>query len=152
MSTRIVRGAGLAGCAAVVVLGLAAPSAQEKPAPGPQYPLAAYEEVKPFGPGKPGAFEWEPAGVDVDKKGNVVFLRRSSPAVWVLDTNGKVIRSFGNDLFVWAHGMHVDPQGNIWATGPAPVRSRSSSCPTPRSRRPVRGTWSTSSAPRARFS
>ena len=117
MRTRIVRGTGLAGVAAIIMLGLAAPHAQEKPAPGPEYPLADYDEVKPFGPGKPGAFAWEPAGVDVDKKtGNVVFLRRSSPAVWVLDTNGKVIRSFGNDLFVWAHGMHVDPQGNIWAT------------------------------------
>ncbi len=54
--------------------------------------------------------------MDVDAKGNVYYLRREDPAVWVMAPDGKVTRSFGNGLFVWAHGLHVDPAGNIWAT------------------------------------
>ena len=113
MSTKIVRGTGIAGVAAVLMIGLAAPNAQ---AQEKDVPLAPFEEVKPWGPGTPGNFDWEPAGADTDSKGNVYFLRRSSPAVWALEPSGKVIRSFGDDLFVWAHGMGVDGAGNIWAT------------------------------------
>ena len=49
MRTRIVRGTGLAGVAAIIMLGLAAPHAQEKPAPGPEYPLAAYDAAAVWG-------------------------------------------------------------------------------------------------------
>src|SRR5690349_2972322 len=99
------------GVVATAMLALAVPRAQEK-----QAPAAPYEEVKPWGPSVKGEFNWEPAGAETDKQGHVYFLRRSDPAVWVMDSNGKVIRSFGNGMFVWAHGMHVDRQGNIWAT------------------------------------
>ena len=27
---------------------------------------------------------------------------------------GEVIRSFGKGMIVWPHGIHVDPQGNVW--------------------------------------
>lgn len=27
---------------------------------------------------------------------------------------GKVVQSFGANLIVWPHGIHVDPQGNVW--------------------------------------
>lgn len=98
--------------AAALVL-LAVPRAQEK---AKEIPVAPYEEVKPWGPSVRGSLEWEPAGADTDRQGRVYFLRRSDPAVWVMEPSGKVIRSFGDALFVWAHGMHVDRQGNIWAT------------------------------------
>jgi len=94
-----------------ILVALEQAQAQEK-----DVPLAPFEEVKPWGPGTPGDFDWEPAGADTDSKGNVYFLRRSSPAVWALEPSGKVIRSFGDDLFVWAHGMGVDGEANIWAT------------------------------------
>ena len=81
-----------------------------------QPPIAPYEEVKPWGPSVPGSFEWEPAGADTDSQGRVYFLRRSDPSVWVMEPSGEVIRSFGHAMFVWAHGLHVDREGNIWAT------------------------------------
>ena len=83
---------------------------------GQEIPDAPYTEVPNWGPEKVGDFNWEPAGVDTDAKGNVYYLRRSSPALFVMDPSGKVLRSFGNDMFVWAHGLHVDRQNNIWAT------------------------------------
>ena len=83
---------------------------------GQEIPDAPYTEVPNWGPEKVGDFNWEPAGVDTDAKGNVYYLRRSSPALFVMDPSGKVLKSFGNDMFVWAHGLHVDRQNNIWAT------------------------------------
>jgi hypothetical protein len=109
------------GIAVAVMLALGvAVSGQERPAAKPptqpQYPAAPYEEVTPWGPSVRGNFDWEPAGFDVDAKGRVYALRRSDPAVFVMEPSGKVIRSFGNGMFVWAHGIHVDREGNIWAT------------------------------------
>jgi hypothetical protein len=82
----------------------------------PNTPVAPYEEVKPWGPSVKGSLEWEPGGADTDRKGNLYFLRREDPTVWVMDPSGKVIRKFGEGLFAWAHGMYVDRQNNIWAT------------------------------------
>ena len=77
-----------------------------------------YREVKPWGP-VPEAppFEWEPARVAVSGDGSkVYFFRRSDPPIWELDPTGTVLRTFGDGMFVWAHGLRVDPEGNIWAT------------------------------------
>ncbi len=122
MSSVSLSAAILAGTMALV----AAPRAQQKPAAPPAptrapykssgLPVAPYEEVVPWGPSVKGVFDWEPAGIDTDAKGRVYFLRRSDPSIFVLESSGKVVRSFGDALFVWAHGMHVDRQGNIWAT------------------------------------
>ncbi|MEX0618035.1 MAG: peptidyl-alpha-hydroxyglycine alpha-amidating lyase family protein [Pseudohongiellaceae bacterium] len=30
------------------------------------------------------------------------------------NADGEVVQSFGRGLIVWPHGIHVDPQGNIW--------------------------------------
>src|SRR4029077_2266952 len=32
------------------------------------------------------------------------------------DRNGNVVKSFGAQIFIWPHGMHVDRDGNVWAT------------------------------------
>jgi DNA-binding beta-propeller fold protein YncE len=85
---------------------------------------APYREVKPWGPVPEKApLEWEPARVAVNGDGSrVYYFRRSDPPIWELDPTGKVLRTFGNGMFVWAHGLRVDPEGNIWAadasTGP----------------------------------
>ncbi|MFW6193838.1 MAG: hypothetical protein ACOC83_10170 [Gemmatimonadota bacterium] len=44
--------------------------------------------------------------------------------VLLFDLEGEVVRSFGAGMFAWPHGMHVDPDGNVWVTdavGYAPV-------------------------------
>jgi hypothetical protein len=30
--------------------------------------------------------------------------------------DGKVVKSFGGGMFIWPHGLAVDPQGNVWVT------------------------------------
>lgn len=44
--------------------------------------------------------------------------------VLLFDLEGDHVRSFGAGMFAWPHGMHVDPEGNVWVTdavGYAPV-------------------------------
>jgi hypothetical protein len=35
--------------------------------------------------------------------------------------DGTAVASFGGGLFIWPHGIDVDPEGNIWVTDGAPV-------------------------------
>ena len=32
------------------------------------------------------------------------------------DMDGNVVESFGGGMFIWPHGIHVDPEGNVWVT------------------------------------
>lgn len=36
--------------------------------------------------------------------------------IMLIDSKGKVVRSFGAGMIVWPHGLHVDQQGNVWIT------------------------------------
>ena len=68
-------------------------------------------------------------GVAIDVDGKSVWATdRCSPGtapgclgtkanpVHEFDESGKEIRSFGGDMFVWPHGIHVDRDGNVWVT------------------------------------
>src|SRR6266581_9275074 len=39
--------------------------------------------------------------------------------IYKFDAKGNVIKSFGARMFIWPHGLHVDRDGNIWATDAA---------------------------------
>ena len=36
--------------------------------------------------------------------------------VFKFNQDGEVVRSFGGGMFIWPHGIEVDPDGNIWVT------------------------------------
>src|SRR5438552_4774428 len=36
--------------------------------------------------------------------------------IYKFDKNGNVVKSFGAQMFIWPHGMHVDREGNVWVT------------------------------------
>ena len=68
-------------------------------------------------------------GVAIDRDGRTVWATdRCSPGttpgcletkanpVHHFDESGKEIKSFGGGMFVWPHGIHVDPDGNVWVT------------------------------------
>ena len=55
-------------------------------------------------------------GVDCDAQGNIWVFHRSDPPILEFDPSGKLLTSFGNDMFVQAHGLAIDSQGNIWVT------------------------------------
>ena len=71
------------------------------------------------------------AGVSVDKNQNIVFFQRtgrkwtgpfpdsliSSNTIFIVDKEtGKVLNSWGANLFIMPHGLTVDNDNNIWVT------------------------------------
>jgi sugar lactone lactonase YvrE len=57
-----------------------------------------------------------PASVAFDAQGHLLVLTRGDKTFFEFDADGHFLRSFGDSLFVRAHGLHIDRQGNLWAT------------------------------------
>lgn len=34
--------------------------------------------------------------------------------IMLVDVDGNILKSFGKNMIVWPHGLHVDPDGNLW--------------------------------------
>ena len=56
----------------------------------------------------------EIAGITVDSEDHVYLLTRTVPPVIVLDRNGSILTSFGDDIFIRAHGMYRSQDGIIY--------------------------------------
>ncbi len=65
------------------------------------------------------------AGVDVDRHGNIWVAERCGantcagsnlPPILEFDPSGKLLKSFGEGMFLFPHGLTVDKDGNIWVT------------------------------------
>ena len=72
------------------------------------------------------------SAVDIDRDGRSIWVaercaqnscldpktNEMSPlqTVFKFDSSGKMVRSFGQGMFVFPHGIHVDRDGNIWVT------------------------------------
>jgi hypothetical protein len=65
---------------------------------------------------KPGAA----IGIIPDGKGGTWLHHRSEPPILYIDPAGNVTRSFGNGMFVQAHGFCQDRDGNFWAGDSGP--------------------------------
>jgi DNA-binding beta-propeller fold protein YncE len=64
----------------------------------------------------PGVTMGAPASVAFDAKGHMLVLTRGAQPFFEFDERGSFIRAFGDGLFVRAHGLQFDADGNIWAT------------------------------------
>jgi sugar lactone lactonase YvrE len=90
--------------------------------------------------------------VDIDKDGRSVWVAercganscadaatgKMSPLdpVLTFDASGKLVKSFGAGMIAFAHGIHVDRDGNIWVTDandnrPRPARGAPAGTPPP---------------------
>jgi sugar lactone lactonase YvrE len=68
-------------------------------------------------PGGPGADAWgEVTGVAMNAKGNILALRRLDPPLFELEPSGTVVKTWGDKMFVWPHGLRIDREGFIWVT------------------------------------
>jgi sugar lactone lactonase YvrE len=65
------------------------------------------------------------SAVEVDRDGNLWVAERcganscagsSLPSILKFDKSGKLLKSFGEGMFVFPHGIYVDQQGNVWVT------------------------------------
>jgi sugar lactone lactonase YvrE len=65
------------------------------------------------------------SGIDLDRKGNIWVAERcganscagkTEAPVCQFDSSGKMLKCFGEGMFVFPHGLTVDQDGNIWVT------------------------------------
>jgi sugar lactone lactonase YvrE len=72
------------------------------------------------------------SAVDIDRDGRSIWVAERCQAnscldratgtmsplntVFKFDPNGKMVTSFGQGMFVFPHGIHVDRDGNVWVT------------------------------------
>jgi hypothetical protein len=85
-----------------------------------------YETVRNFGT-LPAGRKWGSlSALQVDRDGKHIWVAERCGAnscagskvdvVLKLDPQGNVVTSFGADMFIFPHGMHVDSEGNVWVT------------------------------------
>lgn len=94
----------------------------------------AFQRVEHWARVPPG-FAWgEIADADFDAQGNLWVLNRpATPGgsaasgkgggetpVLVFDKSRTLVKSFGKGLMLQPHGLHIDPDGNVWVTDSGP--------------------------------
>lgn len=56
------------------------------------------------------------SAVAIGRKGELFLFHRGKQPIICCDSQGNFLRSWGDDLIGTAHGLRVDPDGNVWAT------------------------------------
>lgn len=74
-----------------------------------------YVLVDPDWPVLPPGWNFgEVAGVAADGRGHVFVLHRGEHPIMEFAPDGRMVRSWGNGMFIRPHAIRVDPEGNIW--------------------------------------
>lgn len=78
------------------------------------FPPMAYavDESWPVLP--PGWNFGETPGVATDPRGHVYVLHRGPNPILEFAPEGRLVRSWGEGLFIRTHAIRIDPEGNIW--------------------------------------
>ena len=72
-------------------------------------------EVDPDWPLLPPGWSFqETPGVAVDARDHVYVFHRGQHPILEFTPDGRMVRSWGDNMFVRAHAIRVDPNGNIW--------------------------------------
>ena len=76
----------------------------------------AYRLVPNWGTLPAGLQFGEVPGMTIDDTGRVFAFTRAEPPVIEFDPSGKVLKTWGEKMFVWPHGIRVDRDGFLWIT------------------------------------
>jgi sugar lactone lactonase YvrE len=96
------------------------PGGGARPDPGQNLMANPYHMVENWPTLNPG-MKWGAAiNFLPDNKGGTWALLRTEPPINYFDASGKIVRSFGQGMFVSGHGMCRDRAGNIWAGDSGP--------------------------------
>jgi sugar lactone lactonase YvrE len=108
--------------AIVVTAGLAGARtyAQEGALPNPYHPVENFFKM-PAGRSVGGTY-----GIEIDRDGSSIWVFErcggttctgsNVAPILKFDSSGNVVKSFGANLIVTPHGLHIDRDGNIWVT------------------------------------
>jgi sugar lactone lactonase YvrE len=112
--------------AAVIALSGAIVSTQANVSPGVDLPDPFQAALRNWGTLPDGRTWGSTAGIEMGPTGEIWAIERCGanscdgsdlPSVLMLDlATGKPLKSIGQGLFVFPHGLHVDRDGNIWVT------------------------------------
>jgi N-acyl-D-amino-acid deacylase len=58
----------------------------------------------------------EVPGMTIDAAGRVFAFTRAEPPIIEFDAGGAVLKTWGEKMFVWPHGIRVDRDGFLWIT------------------------------------
>ena len=66
------------------------------------------------------------SAVDIDRDGKSVWVAercganscagKNDPPILKFDASGKLVKSFGEGMFIFPHGIYVDKDDNVWVT------------------------------------
>ena len=76
----------------------------------------AYRLVPDWGALPAGLQYGEVPGMTIDAAGRVFAFTRAEPPVIEFDQAGRVVKTWGEKMFVWPHGIRVDRDGFLWLT------------------------------------
>ena len=87
---------------------------------------ASYQAIDNFFKAPEGRKTGSTAGITVDRDGTSVWafdrcggndcVGSTVAPIRKFDASGHVVKTFGAGMFVRPHGIHVDPDGNVWVT------------------------------------
>src|ERR1700722_4863694 len=59
----------------------------------------------------------ETPSISLDAGGRVfAFTRAETPVIELDSSSGRVLKSWGEKMFVWPHGLRIDRNGFLWIT------------------------------------
>src|SRR5579862_4756595 len=74
--------------------------------PNPYRPVENWAQL-------PAGVQWGPViAVKPDAHGNLWVFHRADPAILEFDSSGKFLKGFAAGMFVQAHGLSIDRDGN----------------------------------------
>ena len=79
-----------------------------------------YRMVEEWGELPEGVLWGSSIGIIPDGRGGAWLHHRSDPPIVKLDSSGKAVKTFGDGMFVQAHGFCMDNDGNLWAGDSGP--------------------------------
>ena len=84
------------------------------------------------------------SAVEIDKDGVSIWVAErcgtnncagsNLASIFKFDANGNMVKSFGEGIIAWPHGIHVDHEGNVWVTDARdnrPARGRGAAADAP---------------------
>src|SRR6266853_318970 len=104
-------------CAAAISLCAVAPmNAQADGENAPPMPQLSFHLVENFFHYPANSVVGRVSGIAVAPTGNIVTLNRGYHPVMEFKSDGTFVRSWGegSGMFVGAHALRFDPQGNLW--------------------------------------
>jgi sugar lactone lactonase YvrE len=137
MRSRVRPGRALAFAIAALVVGFAGSAYDQAGGPTNSLPNP-YRSIENWGQLPPGRTWGSTSAVDIDPDGTSVWVAERCGAfappnqmkpgvpfacdgsslapVLKFDSTGKLVKSFGEGLLIFPHGIHVDRYGNVWVT------------------------------------